>query len=199
MSDVVKKLNFIKRIINRIRYERLKKSFKYFGDNAGIIKPFELIHPENMSIGNSVRIGPDCSISTCNKHFQYEYSPLFTIGNRSKITGKARITCAKHIEIQEDVLIASGVYITDHNHGMNPIDDVSYSYQPLECKDVFIGKGVWIGERVCILPGSKIGEKSIIGANSVVTGIIPPYCIAVGTPARVIKKFDFNKKIWIRV
>ena len=199
MNILINIFNVPKRIINRIRREMLRKSFKGFGNNSGIIRPFEILNAENIIIGNDVRIGANCSISTYNNHFNYKHTPLMTIGDRSKITGKARITCAQKIVIEEDVLIASGVYITDHNHGMNPIDNVSYSYQSLQCKEVVIGKGVWIGERVCILPGAKIGEKSIIGANSVVTGEIPPYCIAVGIPARVIKKFDFDKKEWVRV
>lgn len=54
--------------------------------------------------------------------------------------------------------------------------------------DVSIGKNVWIGEKATILPGVTIGEGSIIGANSVVTKNIPPYSIACGIPAKVIKK-----------
>lgn len=199
MNIVNSIFNIPKRVLNRLKFEILKRKFRVFGTNSGIIKPFELMNPKNIIIGSDVRIGPGCSISTYNNHFQYKHSPIMMIGDRSKITGKARITCAQKIIIKEDVLIASGVYITDLNHGMDPLDNVSYSYQPLECRDVFIDKGVWIGERVCILPGAHIGEKSIIGANSVVTGNIPPYCIAAGIPARVIKKFDFNKKKWVRV
>ena len=52
---------------------------------------------------------------------------------------------------------------------------------------MIIGKNVWVGEKVTVLPGVHIGEGSIIGANSVVTHDIPPYSIAVGIPAKVIK------------
>ena len=60
--------------------------------------------------------------------------------------------------------------------------------RPLFSKgNIYIGKNVWVGEKVTVLPGVHIGEGSIIGANSVVTHDIPPYSIAVGIPAKVIK------------
>ena len=62
---------------------------------------------------------------------------------------------------------------------------------------VEIGKGSWIGSGAIILPGSKIGEHVVIGANSVVTGEIPSHSVAVGSPARVVRQYDGNS--WERV
>jgi len=64
---------------------------------------------------------------------------------------------------------------------------------------VVIENGVWIGESVAVLPGAHIGYGSVIGANSVVKGVIPPGSIAVGTPARVIKRFDSGSQQWLRI
>lgn len=63
--------------------------------------------------------------------------------------------------------------------------------------EVVIEDGVWLGQRVCVLPGTHIGKNSIIGANSVVTHDIPAYTIAVGSPARIIKKWDYVNKKWV--
>jgi acetyltransferase-like isoleucine patch superfamily enzyme len=63
---------------------------------------------------------------------------------------------------------------------------------------VRIEKGCWIGEKVIILPGVNIGERSIIGAGSVVTKSIPAYSIAVGNPARVIKTWNKDSKQWVK-
>ncbi len=65
-------------------------------------------------------------------------------------------------------------------------------------RDVVIGNGSWIGEHVCII-GASIGRHCVIGANSVVTRDIPDYSVAVGSPAIVIKKYDFNLNKWIKV
>ena len=65
-------------------------------------------------------------------------------------------------------------------------------------RDVVIGNGSWIGEHVCII-GASIGRHCVIGANSVVTRDIPDYSVAVGSPAVIIKKYDFNLNKWIKV
>ena len=69
----------------------------------------------------------------------------------------------------------------------------------LDSRPVFIEDNVWIGEFVSVLPGVRIGEGSVIGTMSVVTHDIPPFSIAVGSPARVIKRFNFATSCWERV
>ena len=66
-------------------------------------------------------------------------------------------------------------------------------------RPVFIEDNVWIGESVSVLPGVRIGKNSIIGANSVVTKNIPENSIAVGNPARVIKKYNFETSFWEKI
>ncbi|MBL4677498.1 MAG: hypothetical protein JKY70_15040 [Mucilaginibacter sp.] len=63
-------------------------------------------------------------------------------------------------------------------------------------KPVIIEDNVWIGETVSVLPGVTIGKGSIIGASAVVTKNIPPYSIAVGNPAKVIKTYNFESNSW---
>jgi lipopolysaccharide O-acetyltransferase len=101
--------------------------------------------------------------------------------------------------IGNSVLIASNVLISSENHGMNPESDIPYMDQDLIARDVVIKDGAWIGQNVCILPGVTIGEKSIIGAGSIVTKSIPDYCIAAGNPAKVIKKYDFSSHKWVSI
>jgi lipopolysaccharide O-acetyltransferase len=102
------------------------------------------------------------------------------------------------------VLIASCVFISDHNHGRYDELDMASSPavppadRPLSSKPVRIGNNVWLGEYVCILPGVTIGDGSIIGASSVVTHDIPANSIAAGNPARVIRVFDSLTNSWRR-
>ena len=90
------------------------------------------------------------------------------------------------------------MFIIDFNHGTNPLSK-NYLFNELEPSEVEIADGVWIGNNVIILPGVHIGEKAIIGAGSVVTKNVPPFSIAVGNPARIIKKFDRRDNAWKRI
>lgn len=92
------------------------------------------------------------------------------------------------IIIEDDVMFGPGISIYVNNHRYDdttkPIIDQGYSIS----KRVHIKKGVWIGANAIILPGVTIGENSVVGAGSVVTKSIPPRCVAVGVPARVVKE-----------
>jgi lipopolysaccharide O-acetyltransferase len=121
------------------------------------------------------------------------------IGNNVVAQESVRISAAESVEIGNNVLIGSYILISDNNHGMDASNEKDYMYQNITAKPVSIGDGCWIGEKVTILPGSNIGEKCIIGANSVVTGTIPPYTISVGAPARPIKRWNKEKNCWERI
>lgn len=99
-------------------------------------------------------------------------------------------------------MIASKVFISDHKHGsysrgIYTAPDVAPAERAIHSSPVIIEDNVWIGEFVSVLLGARIFRGSIIGANSVVTSDIPEYSIAVGVPAKVIKKFDFEISKWI--
>jgi acetyltransferase-like isoleucine patch superfamily enzyme len=81
------------------------------------------------------------------------------------------------------------VYITDQNHGYENVK-IPISQQTQTERPVSIGDGSWLGAGVVILPGATIGKHVAIGANSVVTGSLPDYCVAVGAPARIIRQYS---------
>ena len=109
------------------------------------------------------------------------------------------IMSADSVIIEDNVLMASYITIVNENHGMNVEDNCSYRRQPLTTAPVLIKEGAWIGERCCILSGVTIGKKSIIGSGSVVNKSVPDYCIAVGNPAKVIKKWNFDTHQWEKI
>jgi acetyltransferase-like isoleucine patch superfamily enzyme len=95
---------------------------------------------------------------------------------------------AAQIKIEDDVMLGSGVHIYVSNHRYdNPdvpiIDQDSYGFA-----NVILGRGCWVGANAIILPGVEIGLNSVVGAGSVVTKSVPPHSMAVGNPAKVIKK-----------
>jgi acetyltransferase-like isoleucine patch superfamily enzyme len=112
-----------------------------------------------------------------------------SIGDDTRIHGTC-IHARNSISIGSKCLIAANTNIIDCNGHDLSFDDVenrlntSGSAEPVEICDC-----VWIGSGCLILPGSKIGKGSIISANSVVKGEIPPYCLASGSPAKVVKSF----------
>ena len=146
-----------------------------------------------ITIGNDVKIGNDSRFSL----YEPDNNPEIIIGNNCYIATHFTIMTASKVNIGNNVLIGSYVSIIGHNHGIDP--SLDYGKQKLTSKSIIIEDGCWIGEKVCILPGVKIGKKSIIGTASVVTKNIPDYSIAVGNPAKVIKKYNFKTKKWDNV
>ena len=174
-----------------------RKKFKNIEKNSIIIKPLKLVSGlKYVQIGESTTILKYARIQCYDE--KIKSSPSIKIGDRCYIGFNFTILSGpgSSINIGNETLIASNVIITNINHGINPESDLSYMDQPLNTKSVNIEDGCWIGENVCILPGVTIGEKSVIGASSVVTHDIPAYSIAVGNPAKVIKKYNFNTHQW---
>ncbi|WP_324288498.1 DapH/DapD/GlmU-related protein [Pedobacter sp. SL55] len=126
-------------------------------------------------------------------------------GENFQMNDYVHITSMKKVHIGNNVLIASKVYISDCSHGSyagNQDDSNPNSKpkdRPLYSKPVIIDDNVWIGEFVSILPGVTIGKGSIIGANSVVSKSLPENVIAVGSPAKAIKKFNFEIQQWVKI
>ena len=192
----------ISKVYARLKKNRFARQFRSFDIHSGVGtdgagKNCSVIGARHISVGTESTFGIGCELIALESHFGQRLNPFLNIGNHVRVTARGRITCAGNITIEDDVLMAPDVFITDHNHGMNPEHPGGYSPQALIVKDVKICQGVWLGQRVCVLPGVTIGAHSIIGANSVVTHDIPPYSIAVGAPARVVKVWDHNTKKWV--
>lgn len=206
-------LNKYKKKLSRIRHyiicvfilkseisNKTKKKFNKFGYNSVINKPFiQLNGLEKISIGDNTVILKGARLSVFNSEKTNEN--IIDIGKNCYFCyGVSILSDSKSkIIIGNEVLIASNVLITSENHGINPELTVPYMNQELTSGDVYIGDGTWIGERVCILPGVNIGKKCVIGAGSVVTKSVPDFSIAVGNPAKVIKKYDFILHKWVSV
>lgn len=124
------------------------------------------------------------------------------IGNNVQVNDYVHIGAIDSVKIGNNVLIASKVFISDHNHGFygtNGLHDSPLTIpkdRELSYSSVTIEDNVWLGEFVAVLPGVTIGKGSIIGTMSVVTKSIPPNSIAIGSPARVIKTFNFDTAKW---
>ena len=170
--------------------------FAQMGSNSRVQKALRIDCPENIYIGDLVNIG--CGSWLAANPLTGPHQCRLEIGNGTYIGHFAHIYCTKTITIGADVLIADKVYLSDNLHSFENVN-LPIVKQPIkQIKEVKIGDGAWIGENVCVI-GATIGKGSVIGAHSVVTKDIPAFCVAVGSPARVIKTYNFTKGHWEKV
>ena len=177
---------FVRRLVLRWRGLRIPHS-------SNIFLPFTIRGGENIRIGNETRI---------QKYGWLQALPLtnagkaeLIIGNRCRIAFFCHIVATRRIVIGNNVNIANSVYLSDNLHGFED-PEVPPRDQPLIQKnDVIIGDDTWLGERVVVI-GAKVGKHCVVGAHSVVTKDIPDYSVAVGIPAKIIKRYNFATKKW---
>jgi len=181
--------NYIYKII-QIPYYNYK--INSFGSNSLIIKPLN-ISGKNISIGKNVLIQHKSWIE-CNP-LTGEKNPELIINDGCTIGHFNEIYATKSILLDKNVLTADRVYISDNLHGYeNP--NIPILKQPIKQNGtVRIGEGSWLGVGVAVI-GANIGKHCVIGANAVVTHDIPDYSVAVGIPAKVIKRYNPQTNQW---
>jgi len=182
-------------IISRFYGIIISQISKNIGSNFRYYSPFKMDGIGNMKIGDNVYVGYKTWLAAVSNNKE---SCMLSIGSGTRIGSFNHIFCQKSILIGKSVLTADKVYISDNMHEFyNPntpiIEQSIKSLNP-----VVIGDGCWIGENVCII-GALVGRNSVIGANSVVINDIPDFSVAVGAPAKVIKRYNFDKNKWERV
>jgi acetyltransferase-like isoleucine patch superfamily enzyme len=166
------------------------RRFGRFGDGSVICFPTNTVFNERyIHIGTGTMIGPHVTLSAGMVPGQDCITdPVVSIGDRCLIGKGSGIVGHLQVTIGDDVWTGHHVYITDQNHGYRDID-LPVSQQSMPERPVRIGSGSWLGHGAIVLPGADIGEHVVIGANSVVTGCIPAFSVAVGAPARVVRRY----------
>ena len=161
-----------------------------------VTQPFFVLFPayikggKYMKIGGNFRASREFRIEAWDKYLGDTFHPQIIIGNNVSFSDNCHIGAVNSVVIQDNVLVGSNVYITDHFHGRSDsiYENLAPILRPLYSKGgVLIGSNVWIGDGVKIMPNVTIGHSSIVGANSVVTKSFPPYSIIAGSPAKDIK------------
>lgn len=158
-----------------------------------IRRPVYIRGRKGMRFGEGFTTGYRCRFEL----FQSDKKVTLQMGKNCKLGDQVHIAASESVIIGDDCLIASNVFISDTNHG-NGNDDpmIPPDQWPLSAQPVSVGNRVWIGEGVAVLPGATIGDGCIIGAHAVVKGNIPAYSMAVGAPAKVVKKYNFDLASW---
>jgi acetyltransferase-like isoleucine patch superfamily enzyme len=168
------------------------KKFKRVGYTSIIYKPLRIQGKKYISIGKNVCIQ---KLSWLAAFKLDENEPELVFGDGCNIGDFNHIAAVRKVVFGKNVLTANRVYVSDNLHGFESID-IPINHQPVKFKsEVYIGDGSWLGENVCII-GANVGKNCVVGANSVVTKDIPDYCVAVGMPAKIIKRYNLETKTW---
>jgi len=154
-----------------------------------------------IDIGQNFYLGKRNRIDAIESYNGKTFTPRIKIGSNVTINDDVHIACIFDIEIGDNVLIASKVFISDHNHGsyslkMSDLPTLPPGDRELVSKPITIESNVWIGEMVCILSGVTIGYGSIIGSGAVISKDVPPNSIVVGHFNKIIKRFDHKENLW---
>lgn len=167
--------------------------FRSFGRRARLVAPLGIEGIGNISIGDDVYVAHKVLLAAV-PHTGAGKCTL-EIGSGTSLGSFNHIYATERISIGENVLTANNVYISDNVHGYEDTT-VPVKQQSVKQKNlVTIGDGAWLGQNVCVV-GASVGKNSVIGANSVVTRDIPDYAVAVGAPARIIRRFDPAAQLW---
>lgn len=189
MKEILKKIYYFlysfdptvikKELFNKLWRWKLKQQGVTLGNNVTFEGPVEIGNGKNIKIGNNVKLGKEVTLAPYKNGF-------LEIGNNTYIGRYTIIIAYEKVIIGAHTLISPFNYIIDLDHGMAKnrlIREQQYNSKP-----IYIGNDVWIGVRGVVLKGVTIGDGAIIGGGGVVTNDIPRYAIAVGVPARVVKK-----------
>jgi len=181
-----------KTFLGKVQWYAAQRRFKHVGHGARVEAPFFFRNLHNVTIGGNFSARSNFLLETIEEYQGMRFTPMVNIGDNVSFYRDCHVGCINRIEIGDNVLLGSRVYITDHFHGST--DGTDRNLPPVKRSlitkgPVIIGNNVWIGEGVAIMPGVTIGENAIIGANSVVTKDVPRNCVAAGIPAVVIKQW----------
>ena len=189
-NKIIKGWRYFWRLINSAYYKQKLQA----GDNFYVYSFRNVKGMKRIRIGKNFIAGKLLRLEAWEKYQDKIYVPEIIIGDNVMLGDDNHIGSINRIVIGDNLLTGSNVYITDHNHGSGNVDCLlpPVKRELISRGEVRIGNNVWLGNNVVIMDGVTIGDGVVVGANSVVTKDIPDYCVAVGSPARVIRD---NRKL----
>ena len=192
-------ITFLHKVLNYLKKIKITKMSNVQTSNYSVIDYRKINFKTNVDCKLTIL---DKSLVNSNLVFEKNNSEIY-VGSNTFISG-ATISCAKKVTIGNNVQIAWGVNILDHNsHSLDYLErrrDLSNTFKGIKTwndvhmSDVIIDDDAWIGVNAIILKGVHIGKGSIVGAGSVVTKSVPPMSIVACNPARVIKNLGTDKE-----
>jgi abequosyltransferase len=196
-------LDLIDRVRTWCHSRWLEKTYPFalFGNHVSIhhscdirrsVSPFILLD-------DRVYLAPDVWLNVTSGSASSE--PKITIGKGCGIGRRSTISARNLIALESNVLLAPSVLLMDHNHEFSDVGRPILEQGVTEGGRIIIEKNCWLGCSVVVVCGRgelRIGQNSVIGANSVVTQSVPAFSVVGGNPAKFIKRFDAERQQWVR-
>lgn len=175
-----------------------RRSFKLIGKGTVIRKPLYINNPQFIEIGDNVIIRDGVRLEVV--HYNKNRIPLLTIGNNTNIEQNVHIICHSRVSIGANVSITGNCSIVDVTHPYEDVENPTKIGARILDEDshIEIGDGSFVGFGSSILPNIKIGKHVMIGTHSVVMNDIPDYSVAVGSPAKITKRYNPTTRQWVR-
>ena len=188
VRKIIRIFKIPRNIILSLRYGISPSKHVYFGKNVRIV------NPQSIDMGGQVFIDDD--VELCVNQTMPGVTPKLLIGNRVHFGKMNRIGCDNRIIIEDDVLFAPHVHISDRNHGFENIH-IPISRQKVTSKGpVVIGAETWLGFGCQVMSGVKIGRHCVIAAGTIVVKDVPDYSVVGGNPAKILKKYNQITNKW---
>jgi carbonic anhydrase/acetyltransferase-like protein (isoleucine patch superfamily) len=174
--------------------DRLGRRFAAFGDGSILVfPPGDLVGEEHIAIGAGTMVGAHVSLSVGMASGQPlapgAQSPVLRIGDRCSIGRASHVVAHRRVVIGDDVITGPSCYVTDQNH-VYADPEVPIARQWPADDPVEIGAGSWIGAGAVILPGTRLGRNTVVGAGSVVRGSFADHAVLAGVPARLVRRYE---------
>lgn len=168
----------------RLRRPFRTRRFRAFGESSILHRPDWVYGPQAIEIGSGVIVLAHMWLAAERQTWASDRAAI-RIGDGVGIRPYCTISAAESVTIEDNVVLSAFTTLVDSDHTFDgPHENVLWN--PLRTAPIHVGRGSWVGERVAVLAGARIGRFCMIGANSVVKGEIPDCSIAVGAPARVV-------------
>ena len=197
----------INRLLNKLTLlgARIKTMLLYnpqflsIGRGTVLFKPMLLVNPCYMTLGSGVSIRAGARIEALKTN--PARIPSLVIGDNTNIEQNVHIICHDRVHIGSNVSITGNCSIVDVTHTYKDIDDPQKIGARILDEDSYveIGDGCFIGMGTVVLPNVTLGKYVVVGANSVVSTDLPAYCVAAGSPAKVIRKYNPATERWEKI
>ena len=165
-------------------------AFASFGRHSMLELPIRLVGEGRIAIGDDVYVGAGSWLQTLEGP---GYAGELVVGDGTAIAGSCVLSAAVSVRIGRRVLFARNVYVSDHIHAYEDRTRAVLDQGFERLEPVVIGDGAWLGQNVVVCPGVTIGNGAVVGANAVVTEDVPAYSLAVGAPARIVRRFGVEE------